>query len=111
MKRLVLLIAAATMTTIVGAWAQTSSTPSMSPPAQPGSRATPGTPSGGALGTHSGAPGTNSAGTAIPSGRATGTEPSGTVGTSNGALGTGDPAVDKEERELDRKMKSICKGC
>jgi hypothetical protein len=61
-------------------------------------------------------PGTNALGTANSSG-----EPSGTVGmaggngaggTSAGAgLGTGDPMVDSQDRAVDKKIKSICKGC
>lgn len=66
-----------------------------------GSAGSPGAASGGALGTSAGAPGTNSAGTAAPSGS----------GSGYGATGTGDPAVDKQDKELDRKIKSICKGC
>ncbi|GIQ75548.1 hypothetical protein BraRD5C2_39890 [Bradyrhizobium sp. RD5-C2] len=58
---------------------------------------------GGALGTSATSPGTNSAGTAAPSGR---------LGTgSSVATGTGDPKTDKQEREVNRKVKSICKGC
>ncbi|EGP07455.1 hypothetical protein CSIRO_2907 [Bradyrhizobiaceae bacterium SG-6C] len=62
----------------------------------------PGAASGGALGTSAGAPGTNSLGTAAPSG-------SGTTGAA--ATGTGDPQVDKQDKNVDRKIKSICKGC
>ncbi len=63
----------------------------------------PGAASGGSLGSSAGAPGTNSAGTALPSGGG------GTVGQA--PLGTGDPSVDKEDKNVDRKVKSICKGC
>ena len=62
----------------------------------------PGAASGGALGTSAGAPGTNSLGTAAPSG-------SGRTGTA--ATGTGAPQVDKQDRDVDKKVKSICKGC
>ncbi len=55
------------------------------------------------LGTSATSPGTNSAGTAVPSGG------SGTVGTA--PLGTGDPKIDQSEKDVDRKVKSICKGC
>jgi hypothetical protein len=58
--------------------------------------------SGGTLGSSAGAPGTNSAGTAVPSGGGRG---------SSAATGTGNAATDKADRELDRKIKSICKGC
>ena len=57
---------------------------------------------GGALGTTSASPGTNSAGTAVPSGGA----PRGASAT-----GTGDPLVEKQDKKVDRKIKSICKGC
>lgn len=66
------------------------------------SGASPGAASGGAFGTSAGAPGTNSLGTAAPSG-------SGTTGAA--ATGTGDPQVDKQDKAVDRKIKSICKGC
>ncbi|EKS38049.1 hypothetical protein HMPREF9695_01889 [Afipia broomeae ATCC 49717] len=62
----------------------------------------PGAASGGSLGTSAGSPGTNSLGTAAPSG-------SGTTGSA--ATGTGDPRVDKKDRDVDNKVKSICKGC
>jgi hypothetical protein len=55
-----------------------------------------------ALGSGAGTPGTNSSGTAVPSG-------SGRGGSS--ATSTGHKAVDKADRDLDRKIKSICKGC
>jgi hypothetical protein len=36
----------------------------------------------------------------------------GAGGTSAGAgLGTGDPMVDSQDRAVDKKIKSICKGC
>jgi hypothetical protein len=62
----------------------------------------PGAATGGSLGTSAGAPGTNSAGTAAPSGGGT---------TGSAATGTGDPQVDKQDRDVDKKVKSICKGC
>ena len=49
------------------------------------------------------APGTNSLGTAQSSGAAAG----GTTGTGTG----GDAAVNAENRMLDKKLKSICRGC
>lgn len=66
------------------------------------SGASPGAASGGSLGTSAGSPGTNSLGTAAPSG-------SGTTGAA--ATGTGDPQVDKQDKDVDKKLKSICKGC
>jgi hypothetical protein len=48
------------------------------------------------------APGTNSLGTAQSSG-------GGTTGTGTG--GSGDAAVNAENRMLDKKLKSICRGC
>jgi len=62
----------------------------------------PGASAGGSLGTSAGAPGTNSAGTAAPSGGGT---------TGSAATGTGNPQVDKQDRDVDKKVKSICKGC
>jgi hypothetical protein len=62
-------------------------------------------------------PGTNSAGTAQSSGGAPNREPGVTTGT---ALGTGNAtptpesgntAVNQENATIDRKMKSICRGC
>lgn len=66
-----------------------------------------GAASGGSLGTSAGAPGTNSAGTAAPSSGAGMTTGSGAYGL----LGTGDPAVDKHEKDVSQKVRSICKGC
>jgi hypothetical protein len=57
---------------------------------------------GGSLGSSAAAPGTNSAGTAAPSGGGRG---------SSASTGTGNAATDKADRDLDRKIKSICKGC
>jgi hypothetical protein len=66
----------------------------------------PGSASGGSLGTSTGAPATNSAGTAAPPGQTTG------LGNrSQPGLGTGNPEVDKEDKQVGQKIKSICKGC
>ena len=62
-----------------------------------------GTASGGSLGSSAASPGTNSAGTAAPSG---GGATGGSVAT-----GTGDPMTDKQGKQVDKKIKSICKGC
>jgi len=51
-------------------------------------------------------PGTNSLGTAQSSGA--NTEPGMTTGTGSGGA---DKAVNDENRMLDRKLKSICRGC
>ena len=69
-----------------------------------GTGSSPGAASGGALGSSAGAPGTNSLGTAAPSGGRAG------LGGASG-LGAGDPKVDREEKRVDRKIKSICRGC
>jgi hypothetical protein len=67
---------------------------------------------GGATG---GAAGTNSAGTANssggrgPAGITTGA--SGTGQSLDGKPTTGNDLVDKQDREVDRKVKNICKGC
>lgn len=58
---------------------------------------------GGSLGTSSTAPGTNSAGTALPGGGR------GSVGAA--VAGSGYPKIDEQNRRVDRKIKSICKGC
>ncbi|WP_407118666.1 hypothetical protein [Bradyrhizobium sp. LMG 9283] len=50
-------------------------------------------------------PGTNSLGTAQSSGPGSG------VTTGSGAGGETDATVNTENRQLDRKMKSICRGC
>jgi hypothetical protein len=71
------------------------------------------TAGGGATG---GAAGTNSAGTANSSGGrgATGIT-TGASGTGQSSLDgkpvTGDPQVDAQDRAVDKKVKSICKGC
>ncbi|PJG55984.1 hypothetical protein CVM73_07530 [Bradyrhizobium forestalis] len=68
--------------------------------------------SGGAVGSTGGVrnspappPGTNSLGTAQSSGPGSG------VTTGTGAGGEADATVNTENRQLDRKMKSICRGC
>lgn len=70
---------------------------------------------GGATG---GANGTNSAGTANASGGNRMNSGGITTGASRsgqpsleGKPTTGDPQVDAQDRAVDRKMKSICKGC
>ncbi len=68
-----------------------------------GTAGSPGAASGGTLGTSAAAPGTNSLGTAAPSG--------GTVGRGRAATGTGNTRTDREDKAIDRKIKSICKGC
>ncbi|MET4256946.1 hypothetical protein ABIC09_001878 [Bradyrhizobium sp. S3.12.5] len=54
-------------------------------------------------------PGTNSLGTAQSSGanRAPGV----TTGLASGANASADATVNAENRQLDKKMKSICRGC
>jgi hypothetical protein len=59
---------------------------------------------GGVAGSSSSAPGTNSLGTAQSSGLGSGLT-TGNVG------GSGDAAVNAENRMLDKKLKSICRGC
>jgi hypothetical protein len=51
------------------------------------------------------APGTNSLGTAQSSGA------NASSGTTTGAGGSTDAAVNAENRLLDKKLKSICRGC
>jgi hypothetical protein len=67
---------------------------------------------GGATG---GAAGTNSAGTANASGGRGGagitTGASGTGQSIDGKPTTGDSQIDAQDRAVDRKVKSICKGC
>ncbi|MGT2434548.1 hypothetical protein ACU4GH_00310 [Bradyrhizobium betae] len=60
---------------------------------------------GGVAGSPSSAPGTNSLGTAQSSGAAPGT------GMTTGTAGPTDAAVNAENRILDKKLKSICRGC
>jgi hypothetical protein len=72
-----------------------------------------GSAGGGATG---GSAGTNSAGTANASGGRAGTGiTTGASGTgqssTDGKPMTGDAAVDAQDRVVDRKVKSICKGC
>jgi hypothetical protein len=62
-----------------------------------------GAASGGSLGSSGASPGTNSAGTAAPSG--------GSRTGASVATGTGDRATDREDRQVGKKVKSICKGC
>ena len=64
---------------------------------------------GGAGGATGGAAGTNSAGTA----NATGGSGGGAGGTRSegNKPTTGDAKVDAQDRAVDRKVKSICKGC
>lgn len=59
---------------------------------------------GGVAGSSSPAPGTNSLGTAQSSGLGSGL-------TTGNAGGSGDAAVNAENRMLDKKLKSICRGC
>jgi uncharacterized membrane protein len=60
---------------------------------------------GGAFGASPVAPGTNSAGTALSSSGGSG------AATKGPALGTGDPVVDRQDKEAGRMVKSICRGC
>jgi hypothetical protein len=66
------------------------------------------------------APGTNSAGTANSTGSGVNTGSGVTTGSARsapgGAEGTGprtreDAAIDEETKSVDRKIKSICRGC
>lgn len=54
-------------------------------------------------------PGTNSLGTAQSSGA--NAAPGVTTGTGTGAGAEADATVNTENRQLDKKMKSICRGC
>ncbi len=65
-----------------------------------GAGSSPGAASGGSLGSSAGAPGTNSLGTALPSGGGR---------TSGSAAGNID--TEREDKKVDQKIKSICKGC
>lgn len=65
-----------------------------------GTGSSPGSASGGSLGSSAGTPGTNSLGTALPSGGGR---------TSGSAAGNID--TEREDKNVDRKIKSICKGC
>jgi len=59
---------------------------------------------GGAFGASPTAPGTNSLGTALSSGGA-GERMKGPL------LGTGNPAVDREDKRVEKMIGSICRGC
>jgi len=61
--------------------------------------------SGGVANSPAPPPGTNSLGTAQSSGPGAG------VTTGTGTGGAADATVNSENRQLDRKMKSICRGC
>jgi hypothetical protein len=58
---------------------------------------------GGASGTSPAAPGTNSLGTALSS--------SGTGAPMKGPLLGTNPAIDHEEAQVDKSIRSICRGC
>jgi hypothetical protein len=60
---------------------------------------------GGSLGTGAAAPGTNTAGTAIPSGSV------GVSGNPPEATNNGQALVDKADRDMNRALKNICRGC
>jgi hypothetical protein len=60
---------------------------------------------GGAFGTSPTTPGTNSAGTALSSSGGS------TARTKGPPLGTGNPIVDREDKEVARMVQSICRGC
>lgn len=95
----------------------------ISPAASLAQDATAGVPNVGPTGTRNSskqalppAPGTNSAGTALSSGAGVNTAP----GVTTGAAGTGtmsttsqssDAAINEENKTIDRKLKSICRGC
>jgi hypothetical protein len=55
-------------------------------------------------------PGTNSAGTANSSGSPATTGSSATTGSARSNT-SNDAAIDAENKEVDRKLKSICRGC
>jgi hypothetical protein len=58
------------------------------------------------------APGTNTAGTAQSSGRGVNTESGVTTGSGRSAgSGSVDAAITEENKTVDRKIKSICRGC
>jgi hypothetical protein len=57
------------------------------------------------------APGTNSAGTANSSGPAANSGAGVTTGSANAPSASGDAALNAENKAIDRKLKSICRGC
>lgn len=65
--------------------------------------------SGGVANSPAPPPGTNSLGTAQSSGK--NAAPGVTTGTASGASRDADATVNTENRQLDKKMKSICRGC
>lgn len=71
-----------------------------------GSGGSTGTSGGGVANSPASPPGTNSLGTAQSSGGSPGV----TTGTGTGAGGA-DATVNAENRLLDKKLKSICRGC
>ncbi|WFU28229.1 hypothetical protein QA649_18995 [Bradyrhizobium sp. CB1717] len=62
-------------------------------------------PTGGVANAPAPPPGTNSLGTAQSSGPGSG------LTTGSGTGGAADATVNAENRQLDKKMKSICRGC
>ncbi|MBR0811576.1 hypothetical protein JQ544_08575 [Bradyrhizobium diazoefficiens] len=70
-----------------------------------GSTGGPAGSSGGVANAPAPPPGTNSLGTAQSSGAGAG------VTTGTGAGGAADATVNAENKQLDKKMKSICRGC
>ncbi|MBR1129916.1 hypothetical protein [Bradyrhizobium iriomotense] len=70
-----------------------------------GSTGTSSGPTGGVANAPAPPPGTNSLGTAQSSGPGSG------VTTGSGTGGAADATVSAENRQLDKKMKSICRGC
>ena len=59
---------------------------------------------GGASGTNPATPGTNSLGTTLSSGGAGG-------GMKGPPLGTGNPSVDREDKQVAKIVNSVCRGC
>jgi hypothetical protein len=55
--------------------------------------------------------GTNSAGTAESAGPSLNTQPGVTTGAANGSSASTDAAIAAENRTIDRKLNSICRGC
>jgi hypothetical protein len=77
-------------------------------------------PSGAANSSRRPAPGTNTAGTAQSSGSGVNTGSGVTTGSGRstgsgtsvtGPQRSGDAAINEENKEVDRKIKSICRGC